>query len=399
MGHNGAMRILHRSPVRRPGRMAVAMFTAVALAGLAACTSSDDANSTGADTPDGVDAALAFAEPGPFPVGITTLTGEGGLVVEVWYPAAEGTSGTDTYDVRDFTPEAVQALLTGDAEATFTIDAARDAATADGSFPVVLFSHGSSGFRLQSSFLTSHLASWGMVVAAPDHPSRDLTNVLSGTASRDRTGSVDELLATLVLLEDEAADDSGLLAGLADTSRVGALGHSAGGGTILGAAADPAVDGYVSMASGNLAAEGEEPPALPVKPSFFLAGALDEIVPPERTEAAFADAPAPSLLWVLEGVGHNGFDDFCTFGGGTGMSGVADASGLGELLDAQPQLRRLGEDGCLPPAVPVEEIFPVINHAVTSWFRTLFGQEQQLVGLGPEVADAYPVPVAIEVRD
>jgi dienelactone hydrolase len=391
--------------------VALAVFAAVAVAGLAACSSSDDANDNGADaaadtsadtpadTSGGADAAFAFAEPGPFPVGVTTLTGEGGLVVEVWYPAAEGTSGTDTYDVRDFTPEAVQALLTGDAEATFTIDAGRDADSAPGSFPVVLFSHGSSGFRLQSSFLTSHLASWGMVVAAPDHPSRDLTNVLSGTASRDRSESVDELLATILLLEDEAADDSGLLAGSADTTRVGALGHSAGGGTILGAAADPAVDGYVSMASGILTAEGEEPPALPAKPSFFLAGALDEIVPPERTEAAFADAPEPSLLWVLEGVGHNGFDDFCTFGGGTGIIGVADASGLGELLDAQPQLRRLGEDGCLPPAVPVEEIFPVINHAVTSWFRALFGEEQELVGLGPEVADAYPVPVAIEVRD
>ena len=57
-----------------------------------------------------------------------------------------------------------------------------DAEVADGAFPVVLFSHGFTGIRVQSSFLMSHLASWGMVVVAPEHPSRDLTNVLGGTA-------------------------------------------------------------------------------------------------------------------------------------------------------------------------------------------------------------------------
>ena len=35
--------------------------------------------------------------------------------------------------------------------------------------PVVLFSHGFAGTRLQSKFICSHLASHGYVVAAPDH--------------------------------------------------------------------------------------------------------------------------------------------------------------------------------------------------------------------------------------
>jgi hypothetical protein len=49
--------------------------------------------------------------------------------------------------------------------------------------------------------------------------------------------------------------------------------------------------------------------------------------------------------------------------------------------------------------VPVAETFPVINHAVTSWLRSLFGVDAEPVGLGPAVADAYAVPVVIEVKD
>ena len=105
--------------------------------------------------------------------------------------------------------------------------------------------------------------------------------------------------------------------------------------------------------------------------------------------------PSPSLLWEIEGAGHNAFDDFCTFGNGTGIIGVAEASGLGALLDSIPQLRSLGEDGCVPPAIPVDITFPIINHAVTAWVRNLFGIDTEAVGLGDDVAGAYDTPVTI----
>lgn len=355
-------------------------------------------------TVDVAELATAYAEPGPYPVGVTTYQLEKGNSVEVWYPAVEGTTGEVSYDVRDFTPEGIRAILTGDAPATYTIDAGRDAAAAEGSFPVVLFSHGYTGIRLQSSFLTAHLASWGYVVAAPDHPSRDLPNVLGGTASGDRNDSVDDLLQTLDLVVAEAASEASILNGRVDDTNVVAVGHSAGGGTVVGAALDPRLDGYVSLASGiSLGGDDTtttvEAPQIPDKPSFFMAGALDQVVPAvERTKASFEAVPTPSLLWIIDGVGHNGFDDFCTFGNGTGIIGVAEASGLGGLLDAQPQLRSLGEDGCVAPAVAVTETFPIIQHAVTSWIRQLFGTDATPVGIGPEVSDSYSVPVAIEVR-
>ena len=339
--------------------------------------------------PDVGDEIFAYVEPGPYPVGVTTLQLDRGPLVEVWYPAVEGSTGSETYDIRTFTPEAIQAILTGDAQATFTYAAARDAAVAEGVFPIVLFSHGFTGVRVQSTFLTSHLASWGMIVAAPDHPSRDLPNVLSGTNSGDQAEAVADLLATLDLMV-AAGDSEGPFAGRVDGGSVAALGHSAGGGTVVGAALDERISGYVSMAAGGPADTAE----YPATPSFFLAGSVDAVVTPtERTRPAFEAAPAPSWYWEIADTGHNGFDDFCTFGNGTGIIGVAEASGLGGLLDAQPQLRTLGEDGCVPPAAPVDEAFPIIRHSTTAWLRWLFGIDPELVGFGPAANDGYALEV------
>ncbi len=78
--------------------------------------------------------------------------------------------------------------MTGDTADTFTIEATRDATAApDGPFPIVLFSHGASSFRLQSSHIAEHLASWSIVTASADHPSRDLTDRLAGSRSAPGT--------------------------------------------------------------------------------------------------------------------------------------------------------------------------------------------------------------------
>ena len=156
-------------------------------------TSTSDAPTTTAEPTTTVDPAAAaglYSEAGPYRVGVTTLQLAKGPLVEVWYPAVDGGTGTDSYDVRDYVPEAIRALLTADVPAGYEYAADRDATVAAGQFPVVLFSHGYTGIRVQSTFLTSHLASWGMIVVSPEHPSRDLTNVLGGTASGDRADSI-----------------------------------------------------------------------------------------------------------------------------------------------------------------------------------------------------------------
>ena len=347
--------------------------------------------------------AMMYTEAGPYPVGVTTLELAAGNKVEVWYPAVEGTTGAEFYDTRDFVPPAIKALLTADVPARYDYTAGRDAVVADGQFPVVLFSHGYSGIRFQSTFLTAHLASWGMVVAAPDHWSRDLFHVLSAPVG-DRESATTELIGTLDLVISGNDDPASLLQGHVDISRVIALGHSAGGGTIVSAAKDDRIDGYISMASGVLGMGGSDattiaPPTFVNKPSFFIAGALDAIISAEEsTRPSFEAVPGPSRLWIIDGVGHNGFDDFCTFGNGSGIIGVALASGLGPLLDAQPQLKTLGQDGCIPPAEPVELGFPIIKHAVTAQLRFWFGDDTTPVGLDNSVSDQYELAVSIDSK-
>jgi dienelactone hydrolase len=393
----------------RTARTVLALLPLLALG--AAC--SDDAGDGDGDGGSGADttttevaevAGDAFSELGDHPVGVTTLTLPSGPEAEVWYPAAEDGGGTVTYDTRDFVPESIRALLTADIPAGYTIDADRDlpGAAEDGPFPVVLFSHGFSGFRLQSTYLTSHLASHGFVVIAPDHPSRNLEGVLGGTASGDRESAVAELLESLEQLEAESADDASVLAGLVDGEQVATLGHSAGGGTAFLAAADPRIDGYVSMASGTGVGTGdgsEEEPEVtyPDVPSFFLAGAIDGVVPPaEATRPAFEGAPSPSWYWEIADSGHNVFADFCTFGGGSGIIGVAEASGLGALLDSQPQFRALGEDGCVEPAAPVEQAWPIITHGVTAWLRALFGTDPEPQGFDSDALSVHELEVVTD---
>ena len=401
--------------MKRTTTFAIALITSLTIVACGSSTTSTpdtdpsdtavttDPTTTAAPTtiPDAATMAALYTEAGPYPVGVTSLELAAGNKVEVWYPAIEGTTGTDSYDMRDFIPEAISALLTADVPAVYEYSAGRDAGAATGTFPVVLFSHGSSGIRFQSTFLTAHLASWGIIVAAPDHWSRDLFHTLSAPVG-DRNSSVTELLETLDLITAENVRSGSRLEGMVDAERVVAMGHSAGGGTILGAALDDRIDGYISLASGALGmgSDSSAAPALPDKPSFFIAGALDAIISAEEsTRPSFEAVPGPSRLWIIDGVGHNGFDDFCTFGNGSGIIGVAIASGLGPLLEGMGNLKRLGEDGCLPPAQPVDLGFPIIRHAVVAQLRFWFGDDASPMGLDTDVADQYELAIDIDSKD
>ncbi len=134
--------------------------------------------------PAGPDAAPDASDWGPFPVGVTTLyltdterTLEDGsprvVPVEVWYPAATSQGALRSYAVADFVPEERLKLedIDPDTLPWLTSSSLDEAGpdTAHGPYPLVVFSHGNGGMRLQSLFFTEYLASHGYVVAAPDH--------------------------------------------------------------------------------------------------------------------------------------------------------------------------------------------------------------------------------------
>jgi dienelactone hydrolase len=317
-----------------------------------------------------------LAARGPYAVGVTTRTLPEGGLAEIWYPADESTAGgTVSYQVRDFLPPGVGDLIAAEIDDSFTIEATRDAPpAADGPFPIVLFSHGASAFRVQSSHIAEHLASWGIVTASTDHPSRDLTNSLGGTAE-GQPPAVDQMRSVRTYLTTLEADP--VLGGAIDNDRVALGGHSAGGGTIADVALDEGILGYVSYASGLR-------DNVPVVPSLFMAGEFDGIIEASRTAEAFESAPSPSWLWVFGDSGHLAFSDLCAIGpGDSNLIVLAEQAGLGAFLD--DRLRTLATDGCDDPNRPVQEVWPGINQAATGFYRWVFGIDAEPVGLDESV--------------
>lgn len=390
----------------------------------ASCSSGDDtagSDGTSAETTNTSDSAAASAtsttaalearathrDVGPFGVGVVTLTLPTGNAVEVYYPsdAVEPNGGLESYNVSDFLPEEVRSGLPDDADDEFKVPAEREVAPADaGPFPLVVFSHGFSGFRLQSTHLLTHLASWGMVVASPDHPSRNLAKqineFLGATPETEPQSATDDVRATIELVRNESASGDGILAGIVEPDLVAVGGHSAGGFTALDAAASiDGMLGYVSYASGASSsgdqADNKAELKLPDVPSLFMAGVNDTIIEPSRTEEAHEQAPAPSWLWEIADSGHLAFSDLCAIGAGDGgIIGLADAIGF-EVPD---NLRPLAEDGCLEPNAEVRTVWPAIDHASVAFYRFVFGIDDEPVGLGPATAEAFDFGVTINEK-
>jgi len=256
------------------------------------------AGSTAAPAAPGADAAppigpAAFTQPGPYPVGTLELEAPNGPIT-VWYPAEPGSeAGHDkaTYDLRTYLPPADQGKVPDDAAAPHPMDAYADlpAVQPEGQpFPLVLFSHGFCGYRQQSSFLTTAIASWGFVVAAPEHTARDLTSCLKGTIGQGSSTDVEDLRAAIPVMEAANLEDEGPLATVVDTTRVAVVGHSAGGSAAIQMSADPDVTTYVALAAG-----GGNPPA--AKPGLYVAGDADVIAPAASIEQWWASSvPSPS---------------------------------------------------------------------------------------------------------
>lgn len=364
-------------------RILLAAALAVATIGVAAPATAASATAAPAIGP------TTFTEPGPYAVGERTATLPSGIPVEVWYPARAadvvGKPG-GRYDLVDWLPSFLKALLPPGASVTYPSGGVRGADVARGKFPLVVFSHGYAGFRDQSSFLTSALASWGFVVAAPDHPSRNLTRVLGGPAGT--TTDVQDLRATITLMAGKAARRSSDFHGRIDLAHVGALGHSAGGRAVETlAAVDKRVDTFIGMAGASVGALEQDPDAVvPDKPGLLITGSADTIVEPDGMRAAYEAMRAPKRWVLLDNVGHLAFSDLCEVG--------ADQGGLLSLaallgVPVPPNLEPLATDGCFPPDLPPTEAWPAIEQVVTAQLRRTLGVDRTDAGL-TGLVDAFP---------
>jgi len=344
--------------------------------------------------------ATTFASSGPLGVGETTLTlPTDGAPVEVWYPATKASVAgrpVATYDVSTWLPPALQKLIPAGFSVTYPSGGVRGVAVAPGRYPLVVFSHGYAGFRDQSTFLTASLASWGFVVAAPDHYSRDLTEVLGGpTAATAKTTDVGDLKATVALMTHENASASSPLHGHVDATRLGAVGHSAGGAAVEAlAASDSKVTTFIGLAGATVGSIGQTAhgagSTVPHQPGLLMSGTSDTVVPDIQIIAAYGHLKTPKRLILIKGAGHLVFADLCEVGAGQGGL-LAIAQALKVPIPAS--LKPLATDGCTAPDLPPPEGWPLIRQAVTAQLRHVFGFDTSDAGLSG-LAAAYPNVVA-----
>jgi len=180
------------------------------------------------------DVMPSLSEKGNYDVGVKTIEAaypakvkdiagnevERSLTLEVWYPAASSAQkATYINETRSGQVFEVQA------------DASRDApiAAADTDFPVIVISHGYTGYRTLMFYLGEHLASHGYVVAAIDHTdstNKDVNfaeNPYSGFPSTLLNRSRDQVLALNSISENTFFKES------VDASKAGVIGYSMGG--------------------------------------------------------------------------------------------------------------------------------------------------------------------------
>lgn len=335
--------------------------------------------------------AAAYTGEGPHKVGVTTLS-LSDRKVEVWYPADAagiGTTPKDTYYIRSFVPPAFDALIPPSVNPPFETNAYRDVpASTGGPFPLVLFSHGAASFRLQSTMLTTHLASWGFVVISPDYLERGLASVLGSPPASPRA---DTTIADEAINAVKAADAGpGPLQGVVDSSSVYPIGHSAGGGTSLRLLQRPDVHSVIPMASGiSLSSymQGLAPPLPAGKSILWMGGQNDGIASIVNVRTGYDYTPGEKKIVELSGTGHNNaFTDICKIGDG-GVAALARATGL-PIPDA---LLNLGNDGCpIPPFTDSAVLWPQVDHLVTAELRYRSGIDTEPVGLGTQVTAALP---------
>ena len=315
------------------------------------------------------------AEPGPAPVGVRTLeladpsrkdaagTGPRTFTVEIYYPSTrEAVAGVPRDVVEVFGVE------------LFPTPTYRDVVRAAGSFPLVVYSHGSGGIRFENLALAAHLASHGYVVVAADHPgdtlldSGDDTDAILTNRPRDVSFLIDRFLAI-------NADAGSFLSGGIDPERIGVTGWSFGGYTALAlAAGDFSLGTFTDRrVKAILPLDGSVWIFAPDVPMLYSTIA----VPTLLLGASLSPEIAPGLQQMFDGLspaaGPIGYANFLR----AAHSSFADNCEVPEVLRGRPA-------ACEPEFLPWRHVRHVENYLALNFFdATLRGEADAAARLDP----------------
>lgn len=295
---------------------------------------------------------------GPWAVGAKTIT-IAGLTAEVWYPAPPASSAgkpSVTYDLREHLPAADRAKIPDADSPLQPCDCVRDLPFDDahGPYPVVVFVHGTAGFRTQSLTFMTHWASRGFVVVAADHPGITLGDILGGGgAGADQAGDARKILVAM----RAPSGDIAFLASHIDSSRMALAGHSAGGNAVASLGEEKGVRVIIPMA-----ARGVNPGAA-VKSTLVLGGQADGIALYSRVQDGYDASPAKKRLVGLANAGHLAFSDLCAVGKEKGgLLQIATDHGV----SVNPLIARLARDGCGATQLAPEAGWKIVDYATSA---------------------------------
>lgn len=279
---------------------------------------------------------------GPWPVGTRTVTIDD-LTVEVFYPAAEEPTGEPVrFDIREALPPDEAAKISDEQNPWQICDCGRDLAVDDafGPYPVVIFVHGTAGWRTQSLRHLTHWASRGFVVLSADHPGlmlRDILAPLCGgeAAARDLDSDLQAMLAAVRGETDELTD----LASVLDPDRLGMTGHSAGGGAVGPYGEDARV--IVPLAAGPTVGGGAA-----LQSTLILGGTADSVIAYNNLQNGYAASAPPKRLIGIANAGHLVPSEICTASNEAGQNlleiaaetGVCGAAAAGFLFQCSEDL-------------------------------------------------------------
>ena len=340
-------------------------------------------------TPETTEAVLADLETlpaGPYDVGVTTVTIDADtdrpLTVDVWFPI----------DDAGDAPLHQYTLIPGVYyESPDAVSATPDQIATDGPFPLVVYSHGSGGLRYIASYYTEAIASYGYIVAAPDHTGNTAADRLLGAEAEFDVTALNrpnDVVSTInAMLDPTSAETAGFVVAV-DPESIAVTGHSFGGFTALAVAggyenalgsfsADPRVDAIIPLApatgsEGRLMSDaGLESIGIP---TLVLVGTNDQTTPVDPNVTRIWDLAGSEPLVRVELVAaqHQSFTDVCDYQEFLPTLGDVVPAAVTETIESQ------GAEGCSPGDMPIDRAKELTNTFAINFLDSVFREGELL---------------------
>ena len=290
------------------------------------------------------------------------------IVVQVWYPTDEITGEPEPYldyaqyrikpiseqvELPPFMIQHIQGV-----HSNSYMDASLKSTTDP--YPLVIFSHGLGGMRMQNTIQMEELASRGFIALAMDHPfDANFTIFDDGSRADYRSGIVGEVtpdefwdirlpqintrvadvLYVLDHIKEIQANNDGFW-NMIDLERVGIMGHSFGGGTAIVASSRDtrfdaciALDGWLVPVEQSIIKNGLKIPFLFMGQTYW-SNPLNY----ENLDTLIAASMGNAEKLILDGTKHFDYSDtpqFSTASRRFGISGSMDLDELRNVLNTQ----------------------------------------------------------------